>query len=347
MPIQIIDPITFPDWDVQIGNLPGATIFHSSRWARVLSETYGYRPFYFTIIKNGTLSACYPVMEVDSRITGRRGVSLPFTDYCDPVASTKEEFSELFRCAKETGVRHKWKLLEIRGGASYFDSAQSSSEYFQHTLELPVNGQDGSLFSSLTENTRRNIRKAQKSGISVKILTTQDAVHQFYHLNQVTRRDHCLPPQPSHFFQNIYDHIISQGFGFVALAFFNDVPIAGAVFFCMGNSAIYKYGASDKEYQNLRPNNLVMWESIKWLTEQDCRSVSFGRTDLDHEGLRRFKLGWGTKENRISYYRYRFSDSTFVADIKKISSLPFKKIMHHTPLPVLKAFGQLMYRHMG
>jgi hypothetical protein len=347
MTIDILDPITFPDWDVQIGNLHSATIFHSSRWARVLSETYGYKPFYFTIIKNGTLSACYPVMEVNSCITGHRGVSLPFTDYCDPIASSEEEFAELFSCAKETGAQRRWKTLEIRGGGSYFNSAQSSSAYFQHILELTVNGQDEFLFSSLAENTRRNIRKAQKSGLSVKILATLDAVQLFYNLNQVTRRDHYLPPQPSRFFQKIYEHIISPGFGFVALAFFNEVPVAGAVFFCMGNSAIYKYGASEKEYQNLRPNNLVMWESIKWLTEHECRSVSFGRTDPDHEGLRRFKLGWGTHENRIGYYRYRFSDSTFVSDRKKISSLPFKKIMHHTPLPVLKAFGQLMYRHMG
>ena len=70
-------------------------------------------------------------------------------------------------------------------------------------------------------------------------------------------------------------------------------PIAASVYFHFGKAAIYKYGASDKRYQHLRPNNLVMWEAIRWCIQDGYTSLSLGRTDLDDEGLRQFKNGLG------------------------------------------------------
>jgi lipid II:glycine glycyltransferase (peptidoglycan interpeptide bridge formation enzyme) len=89
------------------------------------------------------------------------------------------------------------------------------------------------------------------------------SVETFYRLNSITRKHHGIPPQPKKFFKKIFEYIISARKGFVVLALQQGKPIAGAVYFLFGSEAIYKYGASDKEYQPLRPNNLVMWEAIK------------------------------------------------------------------------------------
>ena len=50
--------------------------------------------------------------------------------------------------------------------------------------------------------------------------------------------------------------MISIENGFVALASYSNRVVAGAVFFHFGSKAIYKYGASDRNYQHLRANNL-------------------------------------------------------------------------------------------
>jgi len=60
--------------------------------------------------------------------------------------------------------------------------------------------------------------------------------------------------------KNIFDHVISRDHGDVVLASFNEKVIAGAVYFDFGEKAIFKYGASDRAYHHLRPNNLIMWE---------------------------------------------------------------------------------------
>ena len=113
---QIIDPTIYPGWDDLIRSSPRSTFFHTSSWARVLSESYGYTPFYFTIIENGKLRVLFPFMEVNSFLTGRRGVSLPFTDYCEPIVEEDRESVDLFNSIVEYGKKRGWKYIELRGG---------------------------------------------------------------------------------------------------------------------------------------------------------------------------------------------------------------------------------------
>ena len=44
MNISIINPIKHPDWDDLLLTADRATFFHTTAWARVLSESYGYKP---------------------------------------------------------------------------------------------------------------------------------------------------------------------------------------------------------------------------------------------------------------------------------------------------------------
>ncbi len=364
MDIRPISPIEYQGWDEQISRLPGATFLHSAAWARVLHDAYGYTPLYFTIFDGAAVSACLPVMEVDSFLTGKRGVSLPFSDFCAPLVSGPDQFQELFELAVKYGIRNRWKSLELRGGADFLRGAPASSSYLTHSLDLsavqlanePISKSANQPSSSISQpslpslfspSTKRNIRKASSSGLESQILTTKESVRQFCKLNQITRREHGLPPQPHRFFEKVYEHAISKGSGFVAAAFHEGVAIAASVYFYFGKTAIYKYGASDEAHQHLRPNNLVMWDAIKWCVDHGCDNLSFGRTDLDHDGLRRFKVGWGVAEQPLNYYRYDMGNRAFVAgDGARIRGIGNRAISL-TPLPVLRAVGSLLYRHIG
>ncbi len=85
-------------------------------------------------------------------------------------------------------------------------------------------------------------------------------------------------PQPFIFFKKIHELLISKNLGIVVLAFLDEKPIAGAVYFLFGKKAIYKYGASDRAYQKYKANDLVMWEAIKWFSSNGYESLCFGRT---------------------------------------------------------------------
>ena len=89
--LHIIDPFVCPtQWDETAAGFADCHVFHRAAWARVLSHSYGHRPFYVAALDAGLPMAALPVMEVTSRFTGKRGVSIPFSDFCAPLFSSKQ-----------------------------------------------------------------------------------------------------------------------------------------------------------------------------------------------------------------------------------------------------------------
>jgi hypothetical protein len=342
--LLIINPIEFPHWNESLRSLPGHSFFHTSSWAEALKKSYGYQPYYFTLWEGGVLSALFPCMGINSTLTGKRGVCLPFTDYCEPVVSDAAQFQEMFAAAVDFGKKQKWKYLEIRGGESFFRNEEPAEWHYGHTLDLTAGSRK--IFSGLRDSTRRNIRKAEKEDIDITLFATPDALKAFCRLNAITRRDHGLPPQPRHFFRNVYDHILSKEMGLIVLASFHGAAIAANVYFHFGDQLIYKYGASDRAFLHLRANNLVMWEAIKWGFDRGYRTLCFGRTEPDNEGLRQFKAGWGARERLIKYYRFDLQKSAFIK-APHIVRPSHRKIFGKLPIPILNLLGSILYRHMG
>jgi hypothetical protein len=342
--IQIINPVTYHGWDEVLLTNNQSTFFHTSAWAKVLHESYNYKPLYFTLIETSKLKILLPVMEIKSFLTGSRGVSLPFTDFCQPIAENEKAFNETFKEVINYGRNANWKTINLRCCDSNLRTMTFPFETFlTHNLDLSKDERE--VFSTFRNSTKRNIKKAVKKGVQVYIKNTLASVKEYYKLHCITRKSHGLPPQPFYFFKKIYEHIISQGKGCVALAKYQEKFVAGAVFFHFENQAIYKYGASDPKYLNIRPNNLVMWEAIQWYCQNGVKTFNFGRTERQHKGLQQFKRGWGTTEEIVNYYKYLLITDSFVKNSSMIKSS--NSFFHNIPIPLLKFIGNQLYRHMG
>jgi len=344
MDIQIINPITYPAWDDILISCPDYTFFHSSAWAKVLNETYHYTPKYFAVLEDGALPGLIPVMEVKSYLTGKRGVSLPFTDYSDAIINNGISFKNLFDHIAEYGESHGWKSFELRGGQNLPRLASTSSTYSRHILNLSYKTEE--VFSGFSYSTKRNIKEAIKKGVRVEVSQALDSIQEFYRLNCITRKRHGLPPQSFSFFKKVHEHIISKTLGFVVLASYEETVIAGAVYFYYGEKAFWKYGASDKRFHRLRPNNLVLWEAIKWFSQNGYKSICFGRTEPGNGGLRKFKAGWGASEREEKYCKYHFRKNEFIKDSLEIKNI-YHRVFRKMPLPLLNTVGTLLYKHVG
>ncbi|MBW2011649.1 MAG: peptidoglycan bridge formation glycyltransferase FemA/FemB family protein [Deltaproteobacteria bacterium] len=342
MPIEIINPIEYPNWDKLLLTNKDYSFFHTSSWARVLFESYGYKPIYFTLIDGGKLSALIAVMEINSWLTGKRGVSLPFTDFCSPIVYEKSQFKEIIKSLIEYGRKGGWKYIEVRGGKDIFQDITTSSSFYTHTLDLTRNEHE--IFSSFRVSTKQNIKKAIKEGVNVILSHSLESVKEFCRLNRITRKHHGLPPQPYYFFKKVHEHIISNKKGVVVLASYQKKNIAGAICFQSGNKAIYKFGAFDRRYQYLRPTNLLIWEIIKWYEQNGFKTFSFGRTEPENTGLLQFKRGWGTKQEIINYYKYNLVKDAFVKEPGGKTSYNIFKLL---PSPLLNLTGFLFYKHVG
>jgi Acetyltransferase (GNAT) domain len=341
--MRICDPVHNPGWDHLVALHRDAGCFHTSAWAKVLHQTYNHHPFYLRFSRGRRLAALIPLMEVRSRFTGCRGVCLPFSDVCEPLIFDSEALDlvrdRLVRFARERGWRH----LEIRGGKSFQSTSDSATKFYGHTLDLRHRVEE--LANRFDGAVRRAIRKAERSDISALAVRNRQAIDDFYRLHVQTRRRHGLPPQPASFFQNIYEHIIKPGLGFIVVARRGSRPIAAAVFFRFGKNAVYKYGASDKRFQEFRANNLAMWQGIQLLARTGVEKLHFGRTDCENDGLRRFKLSWDTQEETIDYFRVDPSGRPCLTPVRRDAGL-HKRIFGRLPLMFNRLAGSILYPHL-
>jgi len=209
---------------------------------------------------------------------------------------------------------------------------------------LATRAAENRIFHRFHPSVRRCIRKGLRSGLEIEIGSSPESLAAFYGLYCLTRREHGLPPQPFSFFQAIQEHVLQPGHGFIVLARSNGRPVAAAVYFQLGGKVLFKFGASDRRFQSLRPNNVVMWTAIRSMIQDGASELRFGRTSVYNLGLRRFKTHWGAQEYAMSYYKYDYGDQQFVKDKDRTRGW-YNRIFRSMPVPLSRSVGALAYGH--
>jgi len=348
--LNVIDPRTAPEWDAFVKSHPEATVFHTSGWARVILDTYRYKPLYHVARgEGGTLRAAVPLMQVDGLLTHRRLVGLPFSDTCAPLLADGPEGCELMDQLKSAGEQHGAGHVQVRGrGGAATESAgfTAGTTFFQHIIPILPHAEE--MEKRLHSSARRAIRKAEKEGITVRISTNPADMRHFYRLMVMTRKKHGLLPQPWRFFKNIQKYMMDTGAGYLLLAEHGGKPIAGDLLLKFRDQMVYKFNASDPRHLHLRPNNVLLWQAMRLSASLGCKTLDLGRCDEDNEGLRRFKLLWGSDETTLSYFSYALPGAP---EGRMATSKPGRVVLgafvRIAPLYALQAVGGVIYHNFG
>jgi len=333
--------ISDPAWVQFVATRPQATLFHHPAWSHLLAEVYGYVPFVRAFVDDsGALVAGLPVMEIHSPLTGRRFVSLPFTDYCPPLVSEDVSMEEL-ACALGRAWNGRARL-EVRAPLPRQPHIHLRSSATRHTLAL--SSSEGEVLASFDKDTRYNIHRGQRDGVTVTLDRTLGGMAAFYRLQVLTRHRLGVPVQPWRFFAHLHRLVVEPGLGFVLLAHSDGIPLSAAVLLSWNGTLIGKYLASDARYWPMRPNHVLIWEAIRWACQNGYHTLDFGRTDEGDEGLRRFKRGWGTHEEPLTY---SFLARKAPGPLGERAQRALSYIIRHSPQSVCCAIGELLYAHFG
>ena len=331
-----------PKWGRFLATQEGMLPYHQPTWSGLLSEAYGFRSFVFALVgTEGDVQAGLPLAEVRSPIRRRRWVALPFTDLMPPLLGTADvtEFTlALERAGREAGAAS----VEIRASVPH-PRAHSRADAVSHTLGLGRHPDE--VFSTFHRSqVQRNVRRAVREGVTVRVAEREDDLARtFYALHVATRHRLGVPIQPRRFFKLLWRRVVAAGHGFVLLAEARDgSPAAGAVFLTSPRTITYKYGASDSAAWGLRPNHLLFWTAIARACEAGYERFDFGRTDLEDEGLRTFKSGWGTVEEPLVYTTLAETPPT---EAHGRAAHAVRGILQRSPSIVSRATGALLYRY--
>ncbi|MCX6404340.1 MAG: peptidoglycan bridge formation glycyltransferase FemA/FemB family protein [Actinobacteria bacterium] len=199
------------------------------------------------------------------------------------------------------------QLIENLAKNGWEQPSASEAEFgdFQPRFVFQLNLRDKTedeLLQGFNQLWRRNIRKAQKSGVRIRVGSYEDipAFHTCY--IETAKRD-GFTPRPLEYFQHMYKAMKAEDQNrielFIAEHDDHDGAIAATTLTQVGEHAWYSYGASTTAARDLRPSNAIQWAMISHALAAGCstydlRGISDTLDTSNHLfGLIQFKLGTG------------------------------------------------------
>jgi len=345
MEVYEIDPLQDPRWPGLVECHPRASVFHGRSWLEALRVAYGYVPVVFsTCPPHVPLTNGLVFSQVKSWLTGRRLVSLPFSDHCEPMVETSATLDHLLLHVKRSVEDATWKYVEIRPVA-WVPGGQTgigkSTTYYLHRLDLRKSAQE--LFRGFHKDcVQRKIRRAERESLEYEDGNSEVLLKKFYRLVVTTRRRQHLPPQPISWFRAL---IASFGKDLkIRVASKSGTPVASILTLIHKKVVTYKYGCSDAEFHKLGGTALLFWRTIQEANDQGFEELDMGRSDMENPGLVTFKEHWGATRSVLNYWQYPNSLPGLQSPWKmKVLS----KVVAIAPDVSLTAAGSLLYRHIG
>jgi hypothetical protein len=339
------DPIRELRWAALVASHPRSSVFHSPKWLQALHNVYGYEPVVVTTCPpNAPLTNGLVFCKIQSWLTGRRLVSLPFSDHCDPLPDALNETDELLLQLGRQVDSEKWKYVEIRPIAYQPGSRTGMSRgitYWFHRLDLrPPERQ---LLQSFHKDcVQRKIRRAERERLTYEAGASEELLKKFYALLVMTRRRQGLPPQPLAWFRGL---IAAFGSDLrIRVASKDGVPVASILTLSHKKTVVYKYGCSNAAFNPMGGTALLFWQTIQEAKHQGFEELELGRSDTDNAGLIAFKERWGASRRSISYWTYPESEPAKPNGWKKTVA---RYMVSAAPKLALEAVGSLLYKHIG
>jgi len=325
-----------------------ALIYHTTQWKRVIEKTYGYKPAYLLALENDRVHGLLPLFIVRGLWGKKRLVSLPYSHMVQPICEDETVLAIILSRAEEIAKKLNAEYIQLKcelkePGPKW----EQASFCFDSRLGL---GKDiDAIFKKFKSNTRRNIKKAQKSELSIHIGRRPKDFEAFYDLIVETRKRQGAPPYSKAFFLQLYEHLDPKQMQ-LYLASYKNRPIAGIIMLYHGLNAIYAYGASvsDRTLLQMRPNDLLFWNVIKDAWQNDYQCFDFGITPFHNRGLLRFKSQWGTIDTNVqyTYYLNRVSKVPVLDRSGRLGTF-VSSMFRFLPRSILKAIGPIVLKLLG
>ena len=340
--IRTLDPLTDPRWRERVRQDPRASAFHTPEWMDALRRTYGFAPVVYAT-SGDELRGAIPFCLIASWLTGRRLVSLPFSDHCEPLVEDGSQLAAILDDVTFDARLNGWRYVQLRprtAGGTVGGFEREESNYF---YAIDLQPQVDVIFKGIKRDNREDIRKADRRGLR-HIIGRDDAfVRAYFRLHAMTRSTQGVPPQPYAWFQNLARclgemlevHLLLQ----------DDVAIAGLVAITFRDQVMVKYTASDPVRDRQGMGKSLLWKTIVRAKERGATTLDWGRCEPEHQGLAQFKERFGAVRTDLVYLRNPPSP----ADRHRPSwaTRAAKSVVPRMPVMVLTAAGRVAYRHVG
>lgn len=339
-----IDPCTDPRWQ-QLVERQQSSVFHAPAWLHVLADTYGWDIGAHVVLDSREQAiAGIPFVGITD-MTGKRIVTLPFSDLCDPITPDSETWhslsTHLLREQCPVLVRCLHNMVPLTD--TRFTVAKQAR---WHGLDLRPDSE--AQLRRLPNSCRWRIRRAQREGVTIRRAEREEEMREFFTLHRgIRKQKYRLLAQPYGFFANIWRHFLALSQGVLFLAYYQEKIIGSVVFLVWKDTLYYKFSATDPAYLHLGMSELLIWEGIQYGKAAGLTALDFGLSDWDQEGLISFKRKFATEEKTISFLRHVPEHLPLPYEQQARSLLPqLTELFTDTTVPdhITDRAGEVLYR---
>jgi hypothetical protein len=299
MELKVFDP-PGKEWD-EFASRHTDLIFYQSLWNRVLKEGLGGQPLYFYLKDGGEIVAGLPGVLLSFKIFKILYASIPYGHLIG-----EKSYYSAFLQLLEKEFRRKG-IDQVRLTESPFSDSYSPESFKPISAKctlLNLRGYDKEkIWEGYKKNIRRDIRKAQKSGVTIRRGDSREAVPLFYKLYLASmERNRAMAKYPLRWFEAVYEEMVENGLGAFLFAELEDNVIAGAVFIKSPTSIHYFHNGSKHEFLKFCPNELLIHSALEEAIEKGNPFFDFMGSDPNDASLLRFKEKWGGQSMDLDTY---------------------------------------------
>lgn len=326
------------EWDDYVVSHAQGTVFHTSRWQRLIQSAFGHEPQHLVARDGKTIVGLLPLFLVRSRIFGRMLISTPQAAYGGILADSDEIHDVLLRRAQQLADHSEVRFLELRDRIA--GKLPTRDLYVTFRQELFPHPEKN--FLRIPRKTRAECREGIRHGLEFKADAID--VERFYAIYSRSVRDLGTPVFSRRLFA-----IGKDEFGERCKIFsvhWQGKPVAAVWTLLFKDEVLPYYGGSLRAYNRLAVNNFMYWMLMKWGSENGYRIFDFGRSKKG-TGSFDFKKRWGMVMNDLPYQYYLVRDKTLpdTSPLNPKFSLPIR-IWRRLPLPFANALGPAIARHL-
>lgn len=339
---QVVEAVKEDQWTEFLNKCEAATIYHTPAWKKLLEATFNYEPHYLFVLNgSGRITGLLPLFRVNSKITGNRLCSVPFSHNCGFVGE-KEALAAVLDKVFTLYRRLNVDYIEIRESITTHDF-NTSNTFCDHILELSPDPE--TVWKKLKGAVRNKIRKAYKRGVSVEVTRSPGDLRKFYELNCLNKRRIGVPAHPWRFLENIFT--LLKDYTSLYVSKYDGRIIGGGILICYKSNALYAYGCAHPEYLKLYPYYAYLWKCIEDSCLGGYQHYDLGRSEYSNSGLINFKKRWGVTEKPLYYSYYPQNPRSLVRDRDSFKFRLATGIIGRMPISIYKKLSDITYGHFG
>lgn len=314
-------------------------IFHTPKYLDFIQKTFkSIKPIYIAVENKNEYETIFPMFYIKNPLFGKRLDSIVFLEY-GGLAGSEKNVSKIIDYVSDK-FKDRLDYLYIKEGLQKFDQElEKKCQVIKgKRFVLPLTNEE-SIWNNIDKQKRKAIKKAERSSLEIKELN-KDNLNDFYKLYLKNMREFGSPPYPKRYFINFLEGNLGKCY----LAYYRGILTAALLGFTYNKRIHITIAVSDKNYLEIRPNDLLHWHFIKYGIQNKYEIFDFGKV-REESGQFRFKKKFGATLRDLNNYYIVYKGK--IPETEPNDHKLIIKLWKNTPLFLVKLIGPKLREGLG